>query len=391
MSFRRISGVVFSLLSVMVAVVAMVLASALPGSGAAVAAQAATNARPAAGSACTTGAAGVGLIGFSDALDKTSFAGTDVGGLSALTYDKHRGVYYALVDNERQTPARFYTLRAPVDRSGFGKPEILSVTTLRDSSGQPFTGENFDGEGITVTKHGELLVSSETEPSIRRFSLDGHFLGELPVPDKFLVAPAGEGQTNKTFESLSLSPNGHSLFTANEGPLASDGQTADGRNRVRILRYDDRGPGGFAPTAEFYYQTEPGQGVSDVSALSGSELLVLERGYVPGEGNTIRIFRVSLKGAADVSGEDSLATSGTEPLKKELLVDLASCPSGGAESPGVQQNPLLDNFEGITLGPRLSGGRRELLLVSDDNFNTNQVTRLISLGARLQTGKNGKE
>lgn len=323
-------------------------------------------------------------------MDKRSFSGTDVGGLSALTYDKHRGVYYALLDNEGDTPARFYTLRAPISRSGLRQPEILAVTTLRDASGKPFTGENFDGEGITVTKRGELLVSSETEPSIRRFSLDGHLLGELPVPDKFLVAPAGEGQPNKTFESLSLSPNGHSLFTVNEGPLAPDGQTSDGENRLRILRYDDRGPGSFAPTGEFYYQTKPGQGVSDVLALSDKDLLVLERGYVPGQGNTVRIFRVSLRGAKDVSDLNSLATPGTEPLKKELLVDLSNCPSGGATSPGTQQNPLLDNFEGLALGPRLPGGGRGLLLVSDDNFNDSQVTRLVALDAKLQPSKGGR-
>ena len=66
-------------------------------------------------------------------------------------------------------------------------------------------------------------------------------------PRKFRVAPEGQATRNQTFESLSLSPNGRSLFTAVEGPLAGDGQTADGENRIRILRYEDRGKGGFEP------------------------------------------------------------------------------------------------------------------------------------------------
>ena len=133
---------------------------------------------------CSTG---VDLYGFSDALDKQAYGETDVGGLSGLTYDKGRDVYYSLVDNQGTTAARFYTLRLPVDGSGLGEPEVLDVTILRDENGQPFTGANFDGEGLALTPDNELLVSSETEPSIRRFTLDGTYLGALPVPERFVV------------------------------------------------------------------------------------------------------------------------------------------------------------------------------------------------------------
>jgi len=325
-------------------------------------------------------APGVDLFGFSDALNKRTFEGTNVGGLSGLTYDAGKDVYYGLVDNEGTTPARFYTLLLPTDGQKLGKPRILDVTTLKDENGQPFTGVNFDGEGIALTRDDELLISSETEPSIRRFSLDGELLEELPVPPKFLVAPKGQATSNQTFESLSLSPSGRSLFTAVEGPLAPDGSTADGENRIRILRYEDRGPGGFEPAEEFFYLTEPGQGVVEIVALSESELLVLERGFVLGEGNTVRIFRVSLAGAEDVSDEPSLAAPGPEPVEKELLVDLADCPPGDATTPGTQPNPLLDNYESLALGPRLPGGSSSLLLQSDDNFSAGQVTRVVALG-----------
>jgi hypothetical protein len=132
------------------------------------------------------------------------------------------------------------------------------------------------------------------------------------------VAPAGEGWANQTFESLSMSPNSRSLFTANEGSLAADGETADGSDR--ILRYEDRGRGSFKLAEEFYYLAEPGQGVVEIAALSEKELLVLERGFVAGKGNTVRIFRVSLKGAEDVSDEPSLAELGLVPVEKELPV-----------------------------------------------------------------------
>jgi hypothetical protein len=146
------------------------------------------------------------------------------------------------------------------------------------------------------------------------------------------------------------------------------------------LRYEDRGPGTFEAAEEFFYLTEPGQNVVEIVTLSESDLLVLERGFVAGEGNTVRIFRVSLRGAEDVIDEPSLAAPGLEPVEKELLVDLAACPESGAESPGDQTNGLLDNYESLALGPRLPGGSRTLLLQSDDNFSAGQVTRVVALG-----------
>ncbi len=350
----------------------------------------ATAAAPGTGTqACATG---VDFLGFSDALDKQTFEGTSVGGLSALAYDGRKGVYYSLVDNgpDATSEARFYTLRLPTRGGTLGEPQILDVTTLRDENGQPFTASDFDGEGLAFTRSGDLLASSETEPSIRRFSRDGNLIEELPVPEKFLVAPEGQATRNQTFESLSLSPNNRSLFTAVEGPLAADGQTAEGQNRIRILRYEDRGPGDFEPAEEYYYLTEPGQGVVDIVALSESELLVLERGYIPAEGNTVRVYKVSLDEADDASGDPSLAEAGLEPLDKTLLVELADCPSGGATTPGTQANPLLDNYESLELGPRLPGGRRALLLQSDDNFSTGQVTRVVALGVENRQLRMGR-
>jgi hypothetical protein len=102
--------------------------------------------------------------------------------------------------------------------------------------------------------------------------------------------------------------------------------------------------------------------------LSDQALLVLERGYVPLLGNTVRIYRVTLAGAADVSGQTSLAAPGLTPVTKTLLFDLAQCPPSGAPAREPQPNPLLDNFEGLAVGPVLPDGRRTLLLVGDDKW-----------------------
>jgi hypothetical protein len=326
---------------------------------------------------------GVDFIGYSDALDEQNFEGTKVGGLSALTYDARRGLYYSLVDREKGTPARFYTLRVPLDDARLGDPEIIDVTTLRDSEGQPFMAKNFDGEGVAVSSRDNLFVASETEPSIRRFSLDGHFLAELPVPQKFLVEPEGGGRVNGTLESLSLSPDGASLFTAGDEPLVPDGEDPEGHKRIRVLRYEREGAGGFEPSEEFFYLTESRTGVAEVAALSESQLLVLEHDN--------RIFRVSLEGAEDVSDRISLAAPGLEPLKKELLVDLGDCALDGARGCGTRVNIKLGKLEGLALGPRLPDGRSTLLLQNDDGFYADRVTRIVALSVGLQDPSVGME
>src|SRR5688572_9685290 len=65
----------------------------------------------------------------------TQFQGTTFGGLSSITYDPRRNLFYVISDD--QVNVRFYTLQ--IDVSG-GPPavQILAVTLLRDASGQPF-------------------------------------------------------------------------------------------------------------------------------------------------------------------------------------------------------------------------------------------------------------
>jgi hypothetical protein len=95
---------------------------------------------------------------------------------------------------------------------------------------------------------------------------------------------------------------------------------------------------------------------------------------------------VSLEGAEDVSAEPTLAAAGLTPLVKSLVFDLVNCPPSGANDPNnpdPHANPLLDNFEAMTLGPHLPGGRRALILMSDDNLSGVQTTRVVAIA--LQT------
>lgn len=78
-------------------------------------------------------------------------------------------------------------------------------------------------------------------------------------------------------------------------------------------------------------------------------------------------------------------------VEHSLLFDLGRCPAG---DPGVVPthagrivSPLLENVEGMALGaPWTTGphkGQRPLYLVSDDNTNSEQTTRLYALSVQL--------
>lgn len=324
---------------------------------------------------CSASAGVVNFIGYSDALDGQSYEGFEVGGLSGLTSPPSQDHYYSLPDNgSKDSYAHFYTLSLPLDQTRLADPAITAVTVLYDQQGKPYTEANFDGESIDVTATGDFLIVSEIEPSIRRFSPDGYFLSELSVPQKFLLPPEGGAQHNSSLESLSLSPDESSLFTINQEPLALDGQeNLDKRKRLRLLRYEAQGSSEYDPSQEYFYLAEHNNSVSDIVALSDTELLILESGER-------QIYRVSLNGDEDdVSAEESLADSSARPLEKELLVDVDDeCPL-----PSVKGTHSFGLLEDITLGPQLSNGRQALLLQSDDDFRDISKTRIIALSIQL--------
>ena len=118
----------------------------------------------------------------------TTFAGTTVGGLSSITYDAKRDVYYAISDDQGQfQPARFYTLGLDVrdGRLADGDVRFTGVTTLLAPDGQPYPPLSLDPEGLVLTKDRRLIYTSEglpaslIDPFVRRAALDGSFLGSF--------------------------------------------------------------------------------------------------------------------------------------------------------------------------------------------------------------------
>ncbi|MFG2953334.1 esterase-like activity of phytase family protein [Streptomyces sp. NPDC048291] len=304
----------------------------------------------------------VSLDSFSDALDKTTFGGYFVGNLSALAVDKD-GSLAALADRSYLFDLDAKTL-AP-----------KKVVGLADENGAAL-----DSEGLVVDRDGTRLITSETEPSIRRYSADGRILDRLPVPSSLLVSPAGRATTNQTFEGLTLLAGGRTLLASMEYSISGD--TA---GIVRFQTWQRTKGDHFRLSAQYAYRTDdPILGVPEVRALPDGRLLVLERGFTAGVGNTVRLFLADPRHATDTSGIENLTgQAGVRLVEKTLLTDIASCPTLGATAKQPQPNPLLDNIEGMVVTGHAKGAYK-VLLVSDDNQNAAQTTRFYRLSVRVR-------
>ncbi|MBD2199935.1 MULTISPECIES: 5'/3'-nucleotidase SurE [Calothrix] len=340
-----------------------------------------------------------------------------LGGLSGVAYDAAKNQFYAIADDRSQfAPARFYTFTTDPEKIATDGVIFTDVTPLKDANGNFFSINSLDPEGIALTNNGTVFISSEgevnpgagrvTNPFIKEFSLTtGQEVRSLPVPTKFLpvvedtngnsVVDAGDTQkagvyNNLAFESLTITPDQKTLFTATENALFQDGSrvTTTTGSRSRILQYNlVTGQ----PEKEYLYITDasvtpnPATGFSDNGLVdllaidNRGTLLAVERSFAQGVGNTIKIYEITLQGATDISSIDSLKDfsetqlAAIQPAQKRLVLNLndLDLPNG------------TDNIEGIAFGAKLADGRQSIVLVSDNNFNPAQFTQILTLDADL--------
>ncbi|WP_293129495.1 esterase-like activity of phytase family protein, partial [Microcoleus sp. bin38.metabat.b11b12b14.051] len=311
---------------------------------------------------------------------------TQVGGLSGITYAGNN-TYYAISDGRNvggsPDPSRFYTLTIPNVSSGslaaVGGVAFTAVTQIGNPP--PFAADTSDTEGIALIGS-NVFVSSEgnfstnTQPFINRFAIaTGQQDLALPISSpKYDVsaAPNIGIRNNQAFESLTITPSQSFLFTATENALKQDGPatltTATIGTRSRILRYN---LATNTANGEFLYNTDPGNGISEMLAVDDNTLLVLERFLNPGPpvSGDLKLYQISLNSATDIQSNTGLIASGVASITPVSKTPIATAAAYffSAGSP-----PLVDNFEGMTFGPPqttlTANGKRTLILVSDNNF-----------------------
>ena len=320
------------------------------------------------------------------------------GGLSGVAYDAVGKRWLAIADSRKVL--RAYAFDFVVDASGFHARPLGAHEIVRGPSSQ--VGGVLDFEGITVLPDGRIILSSEgdlrtddiSNPALVEIGRDFSVRFEIPVRDRYLPRLSGVPQRgvrdNAAFESLTSTPDGQRLFTGVEEPLRQDdeipafGRGARGRI-AELVRDGER----FVPGREFIYPLEPlrapasidarvgNTGLVDLLAIDDHTLLALERGFVRGRDretgatrnfNDVRIFRVSVDGADDVSGVESLHDEVLlRPVTKELLLALDDVRPRPGTLPADNEN-----FEAISIGPRLPDGSASVIILSDDNFSPTQ-------------------
>jgi len=321
--------------------------------------------------------------------------GPVIGGLSGLAWDPQCDLYWAVSDDPGLlSPPRLHLLRigAASGRLGEGDLEVVDTIVLRARDLDDLRREGPDLEAIALAPDGSMLLASEgggpraEAPWVRRFARNGDLLDELPLPAHLL--PTGSRRSgarrNLSFEGLSLAPDGRTLMLATENAAVQDGPRSDlgvpSPSRIVVMDLHDG-----RVLAEHVWMVEPVpdepvpedgyriNGISEILAVDRHRLLVLERSFSVGVGNTVRIYLGELETATDVAGVASLAelpAHRLRPVAKTLLLDLGQA--------GIDP----DNLEGMALGPRLPDGRRALVLVADNNFNPfGQVNQVVLLAA----------
>jgi hypothetical protein len=347
------------------------------------------NAQPAAGTGQAT-VAGLAsracppsgfAVSFSDSLDKLVYHGVELGGLSSLAYDARSAAWVSAVDNHGTDPARIWFFR------NLAHPAVTrDPLVLRKPDGTAYDGTNSDNEGLAVLPDGDYLVSSETEPSIRIYGRDGVQKASLPIPARFAVTgttPDGQATSNATLEGLTISRSGHEIISSMEGALSGDVSASGDATFHRFLVYDQARNGTWQLTKQIAYRTETGNRIPEVQAYGRDSLLVEEAAFSTTAGNSEELYAVKNAGSApDVSNVANLSQApASDVVGKKLVANLVQCPTLGAPSRETQANPLLDNYEGMTIvgGPGLAA----VSLISDDNFSATQFTRVLNLLVKL--------
>ena len=203
---------------------------------------------------------------------------------------------------------------------------------------------------------------------------------------------------NKGFEGLGITPKKDYIFATTESPIMQDNPRYDLKtnriapftknspkeNLVRILRFNrerlDRDKDVFTPENRneflYKYDSATGNGVSEILPLSKNKALVMERGFDSSTRITsVKIYEINLYGQTDIKDYASVLDYDYNlPVQKTLLVDLNKIQdqfSAGFRS--------VDNYEAMTLGPKLPNGKQSLILATDNNFRGRQLNQFLVL------------
>ncbi|WP_090502523.1 esterase-like activity of phytase family protein [Pedobacter terrae] len=324
------------------------------------------------------------------------FQNTVVGGLSGIDYDVKQNQYYIISDDPSQfSPARIYTAKIVLKENKIDTIRITGVNFLIQENGKQYpkygTDKSVKPDGESVRYNpitNQLIWSSEGErlfkngdttivqPSLTFISTTGKFLDTIPLPKGFHFTKTENGpRKNALFEGLTYADNYKTLYAGLEEPLYQDGPQAAfeyDKALTRILKFDVATKKNVAqyayhlgalpvkPTVDNDWNVN---GISEILAVDDHLLLVMERAWAKGHDDHtfLKLYLVDLNGAENEINNASFTKNPPKPLSKKLLFDFDTL------------NRHIDNFEGVTFGPKLANGHHSLIFCVDNNFGKSQV------------------
>lgn len=324
------------------------------------------------------------------------FENSVVGGLSGIDYDAAQNQYYLISDDPSQfNPARIYTAQIDLKADKIDTIRITGVTYLLQENGKQYPKYGTDktvkpdGESVRYNPNTKQLIwSSEGErlfkngdttivqPSLTFISTAGKFLDTIPLPKGFHFTKTENGpRKNALFEGLTYADNYKTLYASLEEPLYQDGPQSSfgyGKALTRILKFDattkenvaqyayNLGALPVKPTVDNDWNVN---GISEILAVNKHTLLVMERAWAKGHDDHtfLKLYLVDLSGAENEINNASFVKNPPKPLTKKLLFDFDTL------------NMHIDNFEGVTIGPKLANGHQSLIFCVDNNFGKTQV------------------
>lgn len=267
------------------------------------------------------------------------------GGLSGIAVEPSGGMLFAVSDRGYGLSARLVHDRAG-RLTGTG---AWTISPLQTPEGHEVKRRMIDAEAIVQERDGAWLVAFENRHRIWRYppSPDAFAVPPQPlsVPDELSRAPSNGG-----VESMTRLPDGRLLL------LTEEFRNADGSLKGWLI--SEEGMAGVS------YLASDGFSPTDVAALPGGDVLLLERRFWLISGVAIRLRCIT---------NDQL-----RPGARLIGRELAS----------LKMPLVIDNFEGLAVREAPDGGLL-LYLISDDNFNFFQQTLLLQF--RLDDPRRGKQ
>ncbi len=305
---------------------------------------------------------------YSLSIEKVAEYSFEKDGCGGIAWSGRAGVFYVLRDHAGDGKSKVYPVSFAIN------PATGAI--VEHPIGTEFTpGSLGDAEDVALDpRTGALWISDEASPTIAEYGLDGVATGRTaPVP----AVQRNYKRSNLSLEALTVSPDGLTMWTANEQALTCDGDSSSGNSTVstavRLTRFTrESAEADWESAGEWAYLCDPCSsvlisqlaqfsqcGLSGLCALPDGSLLTLEREVSTTTFGRCRVYRITtaaLAAATEVSEIAALTeTDAYEAVSKGSA--LLEFRGGGLEQIIV--------YEGIALGPILGDGTRAVFLVSD--------------------------